>query len=178
MNFKSIPTVRMAKQRGVSLTIVLILLLIMTLLGLASMRGALLQERMTSSQYDRSLGFQAAETALREAEALLQPGPPAFPAATVAACSAGLCAAPLDGSIDRWDPTQATAWRNVAGSGNNPPSRFIIEAMGTAEIPNPRTRGLLGGLGPTPVYRIYRITAQSQGDDRARVSLQTNYSTP
>jgi type IV pilus assembly protein PilX len=179
MNLKSIPTMRIATQRGVSLTIVLILLLIMTLLGLASMRGALLQEQMTSGQYDRSLGFQAAEAALREAEAALQPTPPAFPAPAAVACTAdGLCAAPLDGSVDRWDPTQTPVWRNLAGAGRTPPSRYIIEFMGTSEIPNPRTTGLIGSLGPVPQYRIYRITAQSQGADRARVLLQTNYSTP
>ncbi len=176
---KSIPVrTDVHRQRGVSLTIVLILLLIMTLLGLASMRGALLQERMTANQFDRSLGFQAAETALREAEARLDPTPPAFPAPTVATCTAGLCAAPLDGSIDRWDPTQTPVWTNVAGVGTTPPSRYIIEFMGTSEIPNPRTSGLIGGLGPTPVYRVFRITAQSQGANRARVTLQTNYSTP
>ena len=56
------------RQRGVALVVVLILLLIVTLLGLASMRGALLEERMSGNLYDRSLSFQAAERALREAQ--------------------------------------------------------------------------------------------------------------
>lgn len=58
-----------SQQRGVSLLIVLILLLIMTLLGLASMRVGLLQEKMSGGQFDRSLSFQAVEAAVREAEA-------------------------------------------------------------------------------------------------------------
>ena len=61
-------------QRGVALVVVLILLLIVTLLGLASMRGALLEERMSGNLYDRSLSFQAAERALREAQALVATG--------------------------------------------------------------------------------------------------------
>lgn len=57
-----------ASQRGASLVIVLILLLVMTLLGLAVLRGTLLEERMSANMYDRSLAFQQAESALREAE--------------------------------------------------------------------------------------------------------------
>ena len=47
---------------------VLILLLVMTLLALAVLRGTLLEERMSANMYDRSLAFQQAESALREAE--------------------------------------------------------------------------------------------------------------
>ena len=64
------PMVAARQQRGVALIVVLILLLIMTLLGLASLRGTLMEERMTSSLYDRSLSFQAAEAALRQGEEL------------------------------------------------------------------------------------------------------------
>jgi len=56
------------RQRGASLVVVLILLLVMTLLGLAVLRGTLLEERMSANMYDRSLAFQQAESALREAE--------------------------------------------------------------------------------------------------------------
>ncbi|MGY1410328.1 MULTISPECIES: pilus assembly PilX family protein [unclassified Luteimonas] len=61
-----------ARQSGVSLVIVLILLLVMTILGLAVMRGTLLEERMSANMYDRSLAFQQAESALREAEAAVR----------------------------------------------------------------------------------------------------------
>lgn len=56
------------RQQGASLVVVLILLLVMTLLGLAVLRGTLLEERMSANMYDRSLAFQQAESALREAE--------------------------------------------------------------------------------------------------------------
>ena len=163
------------KQHGVSLTIVLILLLIMTLLGLASMRGALMQERMSANQFDRSLGFQAAETGLRTAEARLQT-PPAESLFT-AACSTGLCATPVAGSIDRWN-NAATVWTSVAASGTNPPSRYIIEDMGRTEIPNPLQVGVIGSPTASFPYRIFRITSESQGVGRSRILLQSNYSTP
>jgi type IV pilus assembly protein PilX len=46
----------------------LIFLVIMTMLGLASVQGNSLQERMAGNSRDRQLAFQAAEAALREGE--------------------------------------------------------------------------------------------------------------
>lgn len=60
------------RQAGISLLVVLLLLVIMTLLGLAVLRGSLLEERMSANMYDRSLAFQQAETALRQAEARIR----------------------------------------------------------------------------------------------------------
>src|SRR3546814_2367413 len=59
-------------QRGASLIVVLILLLVVTLLGLAALRTTILQERMSANLFDRSLSFQAAETALREGQVAIQ----------------------------------------------------------------------------------------------------------
>lgn len=59
------------KQRGVALVIALVLLIVVTLLGLASIRGTGLQEKMAANTYDREVAFQAAEAALRVAEARL-----------------------------------------------------------------------------------------------------------
>lgn len=55
-------------QRGVALVIALVLLLIVTVIGLAGMQGTNLQERMSANMYDRSLAFQRAEAGLRAAE--------------------------------------------------------------------------------------------------------------
>ncbi len=57
------------RQRGATLLVALVMLIVMTLLGLASIRGTSMQERMGANMYDRSLAFQAVESALREAEA-------------------------------------------------------------------------------------------------------------
>jgi hypothetical protein len=63
-----------ARQRGVTLVVALMLLLAVTLLGLASMRSTGMQERMSANLYDRAIAFQAAESSLREAETLLAAG--------------------------------------------------------------------------------------------------------
>lgn len=61
-----------SQQQGAALVVVLILLLVMTILGLVVVRGTALSERMSANMYDRSLAFQQAETALREAEQLVR----------------------------------------------------------------------------------------------------------
>ncbi len=56
-------------QRGTVLVIALILLLVLTILGVSGMRGTTMEERMAGNMRDQSLGFQAAESALRAGEA-------------------------------------------------------------------------------------------------------------
>ncbi|MDP5208468.1 pilus assembly protein [Microbulbifer sp. 2205BS26-8] len=55
-------------QRGATLLVGLVILLLMTFIGLAAMRGSGMQELMAGNMRDRQLAFQAAEAALREAE--------------------------------------------------------------------------------------------------------------
>lgn len=56
-------------QRGSVLLIALIMLLLLTMIGLASMRDTSLQEAMAGNTRDSSLALQAAEAALRKGEA-------------------------------------------------------------------------------------------------------------
>lgn len=58
-------------QRGAALMIALVMLLVMSMLGLSSMRGTTLEERMAGNWRDQNLAFQAAEAALREGEVFI-----------------------------------------------------------------------------------------------------------
>lgn len=180
---KSIPAPIPAAQRGVALVVVLILLLVITLLGLASLRGTLMEERMSAATYDRGLGFQASEAALREAEALAATKP-AFPAS---GCNAGLCAQRTTlAATDkpRWEEA-TTPWRTATanldvdsdGDGtmvaNDP--QFIIEDMGTA--PNWAGCDRQKPMVPVCMSPKFRITARSNEAGRASVVLQSNIST-
>lgn len=60
------------KQRGSTLLISLILLLIFTLLGLSTIGNVSLNEKMTSNYLDADLSFHAAEAALSEGEAFAE----------------------------------------------------------------------------------------------------------
>lgn len=64
-------TIVIKQQAGAVLIVGLVLLLILTVIGLASIRGSDLQERMAGNMRDRNLAFQASEAALREGEDLL-----------------------------------------------------------------------------------------------------------
>ena len=167
------------RQRGAALFVVLMLLLVMTLLGLASLRGAMLEERMSANLYDRGLMFQAAESALREGEAVASTKKPSQ---FTDACTSGLCAEPnpsnADTYTDRWllaNPPYVNGTAVTAGSLSVTPGYFI-EYMGTApnwpgcdrEIPVQA-----GCLGPR-----YRITARAQVAGRASVLLQSSYTSP
>lgn len=60
------------RQRGVALLVALILLIVITLVGLAAIGTTLLQNRAAANQYDRSVAFQASEAALRQAQVAIQ----------------------------------------------------------------------------------------------------------
>jgi len=68
------PTMRLTRgsvdgQRGSVLVVSLIFLLLLTLLGLAALQTTTLEEKMAGNVTDQSRAFQAAEAALRNAEA-------------------------------------------------------------------------------------------------------------
>lgn len=59
---------KMTSQRGATLLVGLIMLLLMTVIGLAAMRGSGMQELMAGNMRDRNQAFQAAEAGLRAGE--------------------------------------------------------------------------------------------------------------
>lgn len=70
------PTVSRLTQRGMILYISLLLLLVLTLIGLAATRSTTSDERTAGIQRDRDLAFQAAEAALRDGESMLMDASP------------------------------------------------------------------------------------------------------
>lgn len=173
-------------QRGASLVVVMILLVVMTLLGLAVLRSTMLEERMTANLLDRSYGFQAAEAALREGEALARL--PATRAAVPAGgCTNGICAPPVAGVADRWLDAAfaASNWRQGTAANRSAAAagaEYIVEYMGDGETWIGCSRNKpVSGLCLRPRFRI---TARSQdgvannANGRAVVLLQTNFIAP
>lgn len=168
------------RQRGVALFVVLMLLLVITLLGLSSLRGTVMEERMSANMFDRSLGFQGAESALREAEArvALSATRAAFPANH---CTAGLCATQNSELVERWLDPGFNGWFNassaVAPAASGPP-QYIIELIGSGN--NWPGCDRVEPRDPLCESPRYRITARSgaAGTDRAQVILQSHVSTP
>lgn len=184
-------------QRGATLLVALVMLIVMTLLGLASIRGTSMQERMGANMYDRSLAFQAVESALREAEASItiataitnSNGFYCMPGGTPPLCAAPAPVAPGSGSettyVDRWNDS-TTQWRAAntwwgqidtamkakLSDEDDAPPEYIIEYMGDFEDGTGcGRRGSTSCRGPR-----YRITARMPPvEGRPNVVLQTTY---
>ena len=57
-----------AREHGVSLVLVMIFLVILSMLGISAMQSSTLSSRIARNETDRNVAFQAAESALRDAE--------------------------------------------------------------------------------------------------------------
>ena len=175
------------RQRGASLVVVLILLLVMTLLGLAVLRGTLLEERMSANLLDRSQNFQAAEAALREAEAMIVAGAwGADPPAAGAACANGMCGAPATTVPDRATDPSFAGWRAATSNVNTGiggaqavQAQFFVEHAGWVETwfecneAGSKYRGTELCIRP-----VYKVTARSEANGRASVLLQSSFVAP
>lgn len=150
-------------QRGVVLIVGLLLLLVLTMLGITSMRSALLEERMTGNVQDKMVAFQAAEAGLRDGELFLQaPVLPEFNG------SNGLYQAGSVTQPPRWttiDWNSSTAVRAYAGMSGAPGSlskaraRYFIEEMPAVVTPGES----LGADVALDEQGFYRVTAQAVG---------------
>lgn len=162
--------------RGISLIVSLILLVAVTLIALGSMRGVVMQARISGTSYDRSLGFQASEAALRQAERRADSTTDADIPAT--GCSAGVCAKPALGDTPRWLDSGFTAWQpaTAAAPADAPTPEAIIEDMGQA----PNWLGCESEIPRQPncLTRRYRISARSTAEGRASVVVQSQYAAP
>lgn len=177
-------------QRGATLAVVLILLLVMTLLGVFVLRGTLMEERMAAGTVDRSMAFQAAESALREAEAIIHaarqvgnsvgydcdqvgvvcPAVPSNARQTTSAC--------VEGSFECWVNASADAEVGSLSAGR---PQYYIEYMGQRTsadeygLGDSANENQYGGGGGVPMAAFYRVTARSNNpdSDRSVVVLQS-----
>lgn len=181
---------RARAQRGIALVVALILLVLITLVGLAAMHGTIMQQRMAANLYDRQQAFQSAEAAVRAATAQI----PTDATIIWHNCQAGgIVCQPNPFDTGGANPAPASAIHSVAtgtATGQYTASataygqpQFVVESMGNwvdqntntgfGQTANSRQYGAQGASG-TAVY--YRITARS-GDpavvgDRAVVTVQ------
>lgn len=168
------------RQRGAALATVLILLVVMTLLGLASLRSTQMEERMSGNQLDRGLAFQAAEAALREAEIRAS----SRPIPTGRGCVNGLCGSGnVEGDTPVWK--DAAVWASApeattdfASAVDKP--KYIIELIASGVPPRGActTSDDVSSEGCTGSEVRYRITARSTQAGRAAVMLQSIYAVP
>lgn len=164
-------------QRGVVLVVGLVMLLLMTIVGLAAIRGTGMQELMAGSMRDRNLAFQSAEAGLRFAEEMLvDPSGLAFNGANGLYRDLGqndnMEMAVLWEEAD-WGANGAMSTLNLSGLSAQP--SYVIE-----ELARLSAAGSEGGAidfasqlnAQENIY--YRVTSRgSGGSDTAVVVLQT-----
>lgn len=167
-----------SRQRGISLLVVLVLLLAMSVLGIAVLRSAAMQERMSANMYDRSLATQAAENAIVAARDWLGSGSGVDWSVKTPADVAGACA---NFSVCPTYTTQAAAtWRagpTLGAADPNVPdttTQYWIEYLGENQS-HMSSGGVVPASATSSLGPMYRITARSQKEGRASVTLQSDY---
>lgn len=169
---------RARKQTGAALIVSLILLVIMTVLGLAALRGITQEERMATYSLDRSLAFQATEAALREVEQLVESNKPMPTSGCSAVSGLMSCAPPVATDTPRWLDDTFASWTSIAapvGTGSlKVTPQYFVEYLGGDFECRPG-EGTATGI----TCRRYRITARSQDGTSTRsfVMLQSIYAT-
>lgn len=166
-------------QRGAVLVISLILLLVMTVLGLAAMHVTRMEERMAGNYRDVNIAFQGAESGLRDAEVRIRQM-----VARPDTCASAPCAVPavwernalpenLRNQDGEWWTDNALEYgedgeHEITQATADP--RVLIEDAGF--VPD----SLTVGHGPPEGRNFYRITAHSFGaTDTARAVLESTY---
>ena len=173
-----------SRQRGVVLFVALILLLILSLLGVTAARMQTTEERMARNEDNRQIGAQAAEAALRAAEAGLTNGlygPSQFANNTNGFYELN----PATGSVLQGPP--AFNW-NAAGSAITYPDpanpmpaltslpaaaqspKYIIENLPAVAMPGDSI-GQVQYASPVSPVTVYRVTANATGADSSSTTI-------
>lgn len=171
---------RVRGNRGVALFISLVLLLVLTIIGVSSVQTTTLETRMARNDHDSMLAFQAAESALRDAERALE-GMVSTAGFTVGGVGGLWTVADL-GNPNRWENPAAwsgggsvvapTAVANVADA-----PRYMIEHVAT--VVREENAYLINDPYAANVsdrIEMFRVTARGVGgSDNALVMLQSTY---
>lgn len=168
-------------QKGAVLIIGLIMLLLLTVIGLASMRGSELQERMAGNSRDKNLAFQAAEAGVRAGETFLsQSTLPAFSGSGLYQDLNKVGAAvprPTDWSTTQWGTNSIKLPTGTLKGVIDQPSYAVEKVVVTAAAANPGSGAdteSVDKMGGSSEY--YRITSRGLGGtNNAEVILQSTY---
>jgi type IV pilus assembly protein PilX len=182
------PTTR-RHESGFSLITILMMMVVLVSLALASMNSSLVQERMAGNARDRNIALQAAEAALRDAEADIEANL-TVASAFVSACTGGLCLPP---SLTSNNPTSQPLWKTIDWGASAGRSRAYGGVTGATALPGvasapryivellpvlPPVSGQSASLGGSDqdAAQAFRITARATGLRTSTVViLQSTY---
>lgn len=168
-------------QNGVALIISLIMLVLMSLVGIAGIKAITNEERMVAQSYDRTLAFQAAESALREVEAKIEAAGQPAPVASSPCVNMGtppnqlMVCGSITVTVPRWISSSFTDWTSatIVGTGN-----FAITPQYFVEYLGNNFPCTLNTTTVSTNCKRYRISSRANPDsERASVVLQSIYAT-
>jgi type IV pilus assembly protein PilX len=163
------------RQRGAVLVVGLIFLALLSLMAVAAYSNATLEEKMAGNTRDRIRAFEAAETSLRDCEALLG-GLGALPTFNG---TGGMYPATLSTELPHFETID---WKNdaaarvlstpIAGVSRQP--RCIVEEMVVLDAPP--LDGAVSGPQQRVEEFVYRVSAVGFGGQHTTVALvQSTY---
>ncbi len=158
------------REQGAVLVISLLTLLVMTIVGVASMQSVSLEEKMAGNMRDNDMAFQAAEAALRGAEDWLDD------IVTIGSFGSSTGLYSLDTHLDV--SADSATWSSsieygtsISGLASQP--RYIIQYSGI--IPGPGGQKNQGGYGKTLKYGSdvsgFEVTAKGVGQSESSVVI-------
>ncbi|UZE95601.1 pilus assembly PilX family protein [Alkalimarinus alittae] len=160
-------------QTGAVLIVALVMLLLVTIIGTSAINMSTLGTKMTSNSRDNQVAFQAAESGLFAAEALLSPDVDI----PVVGTTDGYMSATLSSG---WWESAATAWWSSNGeaissyNGQTTP-RFVIEQPDIKSADSASSVQDLSVGVPKPAMFYYTSTSKGEGPGGATVHLQSVY---
>jgi len=164
------------RQSGAVLIVALVLLLVLTILGVAGMQNTTMEERMAGNYRDRFGAFQAAEAALRVGEESIDD----FDIFSVIEFGTTPGTYALDSYTAGIDPFDADNYQksldsdgfNLAEVSSSP--MYFLEQL--PKVPLPQSSLVLGFQSKPEDVQYYRVTARGTGvSDRTEVVLQSTY---
>lgn len=164
------------QQSGIALIISLIILLLLTIIMISALQVTTMEERMAGNSQAHNVAFQAAESALRDAEAYIESGAVPFNPLRLSSAPFRNTTSPycVDGLCSFSDPLQSEIFPNVDGGmitattgieGIVAEPQYIIELIRTDP-----------SVDSSRLYATFRITARAWGgDSNSHVELQSTY---
>lgn len=171
------------QQQGIALFMSLVILLILTVLGVSSVQTTRMQELMTRNAHDINIAFLAAESAMEDAEALIEGTASIAVFKAADAYKDGLYLEAAYNSASNWSQvdwyatngfyiTAATVVDGVAE-----PPKYIVEHL--KSIVSSEDRLNLDNIGQgtgSGLSEVFRITAYGTGGSaEAHVLIQSTY---
>lgn len=177
---KQQPTL-LIKQTGTALVTSLVMLLVMTMIGIGSLKNTLMQEKMAANVWDTGASFQATEIGLRDAENYIETlaSPSVFKASPT---PTGLYSS-TETEFDVLDFSAWTISNAIQTTGEfdavHEPPFFAIKHVKDTSGPGGNNSIMVRGyddVTPGTNVSIFKITAIGSGrTDSARSILQTYY---